>query len=155
LRHPPLIGYFDISNDSFAWRGGLPQQIERRRADLEDTLIFDNLLSLGGIREPDTLYPPSDVESLLRLLAVIESSKYDTLKKDCLVYFLLKWHQDGREEKFAAEKCIPPHFTALADAYWYIDTGFNIPVRRMSLSCPRDVLKIIHSAGYLFSLILV
>ena len=90
--------------------------------------IFDILLSSGGIPEPDVLYPPSDVESLLQLLRAIESSNYDALKKECLVYFLLKWHQDGREERFAVERCIPPQFAALADAYWYLDSGINIPV---------------------------
>lgn len=86
------------------------------------------MLSAGGIPEPDVLYPPSDVESLLRLLRAIESSSYDALKKDCLFYFLLKWHQDEREDKYAMERCIPPHFTALADAYWYLDSGINVPV---------------------------
>lgn len=127
FRNPPLIGYFDVSNDFFAWRAPRPQQIERRRADLGDVLIFDILLSAGGIPEPDVLYPPSDVESLLRLLRAIESSSYDALKKDCLFYFLLKWHQDEREDKYAMERCIPPHFTALADAYWYLDSGINVP----------------------------
>ncbi|KAF9456409.1 ELYS-like domain-containing protein, partial [Collybia nuda] len=103
------------------------QQIERRRADLGDVLIFDILLSSGGIREPDTVFPPSDVESLVRLLDAIESSHYDALKKDCLVYFLLKWHQDGREDRFQVERCIPPQFGSLADAYWHLDTGINIP----------------------------
>lgn len=43
-----------------------------------------------------------------------------------MVYFLLKWHQDGREEKFALQKCIPPQFAALADAYWHLDSGINL-----------------------------
>lgn len=128
MRPPPYLGYFDVSNSGFAWREPIPQQIERRRADLGDVLIFDILLSSGGIREPDTVFPPSDVESLVRLLDAIESSHYDALKKDCLVYFLLKWHQDGRESKFQVERCIPPQFGSLADAYWHLDAGINIPV---------------------------
>lgn len=83
----------------------------------------------GGIRDPVPLYPPVDVPSLLQLLQAIENSTYDTLKKDCLVYFLLKWHQDGRETKFADERCIPPQFSALSDAYWHLDTGDNLSVR--------------------------
>lgn len=93
-----------------------------------DVLIFDILLTSGGIRHPDALYPPTNVEDLLRLLNAIEASHYDTLKKECLVYFLLKWHQDGREDKFQAERCIPPQFSALADAYWHLDTGINVAV---------------------------
>lgn len=93
-----------------------------------NTLIFDILLTSGGIREPYLLFPPEDAESLQKLLDAIQSTSYDTLKKDCLVYFLLKWHQDGREKAFQQQRCIPPQFTALADAYWHLDTGINVPV---------------------------
>lgn len=83
----------------------------------------------GGIEEPYLVYPPEDPQSLQALLDAIESSSYDTLKKDCLVYFLLKWHQDGRERTFQQQRCIPPQFAALSDAYWHLDTGINVPVR--------------------------
>jgi hypothetical protein len=92
---------------------------------MTDVLIFDILLTSGGLRRPDTLYPPYDADHLERLLTAIQNSSYDTLKKNCLVYFLLKWHQDGREDKFREEKCIPPQFAALADAYWYLDSGID------------------------------
>ena len=45
------------------------------------------------------------------------------------MYYLLKWHQDGREGRFQLDRCIPPHFAALADAYWSLDTGADVPVR--------------------------
>ncbi|KAF8911273.1 ELYS-like domain-containing protein, partial [Mucidula mucida] len=102
------------------------QAIERRRALLTDMLLFDVLLSLGGIREPDALYPPQDVEQLEQLLDAISNSKYDQLKRDCLVYFLLKWYQDAREAKFQLSRCLPPQFCALSDAYWYLDSGITI-----------------------------
>jgi len=95
---------------------------------MDDTLIFDILLTSGGIEDPYQVYPPANVEGLQRLLAVIEGSNYDALKKDCLVYFLLKWHQDGREKKFQEHRCIPPQFAALADAYWHLDSGVNVAV---------------------------
>ncbi len=95
---------------------------------MDDTLIFDILLTAGGVRDPYMLYPPQTPEALQRLLDVIESSNYDSLKKDCLIYFLLKWHQDGREKTFQEQRCIPPQFVALADAYWHLDTGNNVPV---------------------------
>jgi hypothetical protein len=85
-------------------------------------------LKSGNVRSPDILYPPYNEHSLLRLLEAIEKSNYDALKKDCLVYFLLKWHQDGREDKFAMQKCLPPQFTTLADAYWHLDSGINLAV---------------------------
>lgn len=106
-----------------------------RRAALDDKLIFDVLMVAGGIRDPDFLYPPRDVQGLERLLGAIESSTYDSLKKNTLVYYLLKWHQDGRENNFKVQTAIPPQFSALADAYWNLDSGTNIPVRA---SRPRD-----------------
>lgn len=124
-----FISYFDVSSERFPWREPRPQDIERRRALLGDMLIFDILLTLGGIREPDTLYPPADEEGLQRLLDAIQSSQYDMLKKECLVYFLLKWYEDGREREFQRQRSILPQFSALADAYWHLDTGINVAVR--------------------------
>ncbi|KAK7034513.1 hypothetical protein VNI00_012360 [Paramarasmius palmivorus] len=128
-----LISYFELTPALYPWREPVFQEIERRRALLSDTLLFDILLSLGSIKEPDTLYPPANTETLQRLLNEISSSDmYDTLKKDCLVYYLLKWHQDGREARFQRDRSIPPQFVALADAYWYLDSGSDVP-RAVSL----------------------
>lgn len=128
------LSLFDLSPTQFAWRAPRPREIETRRAHMSDLLIFDILLASGGIRRPDTYYPPVDAYSLRRLLEAIQGSAYDTLKKDCLIYFLLKWHQDGREERFSEERCIPPQFAALADAYWCLDTG-NDPAVCTLTSC--------------------
>jgi hypothetical protein len=106
--------------------------IESRRAALADVLIFDILLTRGGIVGPGSLYPPTDAEGLARLLSAIENCTYDRLKRDCLVYYLLKWHTGpdrfSREASFVAERCIPPQFTMLADAYWCLDTGNGLEV---------------------------
>ena len=123
-----FLQYFDLTPAHFPWRAPRPRQIEERRAHMSDLLIFDILLSSGGIRQPHTLFPPSDTEALQALLDAIANSTYDKLKKDCLVYFLLKWHQDGREEDFKFKRCILPQFAALADAYWHLDSGINIAV---------------------------
>ncbi|KIO14066.1 hypothetical protein M404DRAFT_61200, partial [Pisolithus tinctorius Marx 270] len=101
-------------------------EIESRRARMADLLLFDVLLIRGGIRQPDMYYPPVDIFSLRRLLRAIDTSTYDILKKDCLVYILLKWYQDNRVARFQEEKCIPPQFAALADAYWHLDTGHHV-----------------------------
>ncbi|TFK29768.1 hypothetical protein FA15DRAFT_691042 [Coprinopsis marcescibilis] len=121
-----FLRYFDVSPDGFAWRGTFPEQIRQRRADLDDKLIFDTLLISGGVKDPDFIFPPHDVAGLKRLLDAIEASTYDALKKQTLIYFLLKWHQDGREDIFTLQHCIPPHFSALADAYWHLDSGINL-----------------------------
>lgn len=133
------MSLFDLSSDGFPWRAPRPHEIESRRAQLSDLLIFDILLSSGGVRQPDSLWPPTDPASLHRLLEAIEDSTYDALKKDCLIYFLLKWHQDGREERFREDRCIPPQFAMLSDAYWHLDSGINVEVRNIPpypvLSC--------------------
>lgn len=101
---------------------------------MHDQLIFDVLLSTGGIRHPDRLYPPRDVEALICLLDAIRDSTYDSLKKDCLVYYLIKFHRDGREDAFRDENCIPPQFVLLADAYWHLDNGIDVAVRLSPLT---------------------
>lgn len=123
-----FLQYFELSPDQFPWRAPKPEEIEVRRAHMSDMLVFDILLTSGGIRHPDTLFPPATPEALQRLLEAITHSSYDALKQDCLIYFLLKWHQDGREEEFREKHGIPPQFAALADAYWHLDSGVNIGV---------------------------
>ncbi|KAJ4473085.1 nuclear pore complex assembly-domain-containing protein [Lentinula aciculospora] len=132
-----LLNYFDVSDDLFPWHKVRVQEIEQRRAILDDTLLFDIMLTLGGIRDPDTLYPPTDVLGLQRLLNAIVNSTYDALKKDCLVYFLLKWHRDGRERRFQRDRLIPPQLAQLAEAYWCLDAAVNVPIAVSLLSDSR------------------
>ncbi|KAF7789692.1 hypothetical protein EIP86_000638 [Pleurotus ostreatoroseus] len=127
-----LLSLFDTTPAAFPWPAPVVRAIEQRRAALADVLIFDILLSLGGVKHPDALYPPRDPALLQRLLAAIDASAYDALKKDGLVYFLLKAHRDGREADYAAARCLPPQFVALADAYWCLDAGENV-ARAVSL----------------------
>jgi hypothetical protein len=108
---------------------------------MSDKLIFDMLLASAGIPQPDTYFPPTDVDSLRRLLDAIRDSGYDTLKKDCLVYWLLKWHQDGRSKTFREMRGIPPQFVTLADAFWLLDTAINVEVRSHSQPIPSPTLK--------------
>ncbi|KAG6830108.1 hypothetical protein H0H92_002157 [Tricholoma furcatifolium] len=93
---------------------------------MNNKYIFDLLLEGGGIDRVYQLYPPHNQEDLDFLLQAIEVSDYDDLKRECLVYYLLKWHNDGREVKFQAERSIPAQFANLADAYWHIDSGNDI-----------------------------
>ena len=112
------------------------QSIESRRARMSDLLIFDVLLVRGGIRNPDILFPPADWTALGKLLDAIDESIYDLLKKDCLVYILLKWAWDtdpkdtnpGWDARYLQDRCIAPQFAALADAYWLLDTGTHLAV---------------------------
>ena len=136
-----LTQLFDLSPEGFPWNDRRVEDIKNRRADMSDLLIFDILLLSGEMRQPSALWPPMDVASLQRLLAAIEQSKYDGLKKDCLIYFLLKWHQDDRAASFKETRCIPPQFSALSDAFWHLDTGINVEVRPASPSCSSHALS--------------
>ncbi|KAI0676405.1 nuclear pore complex assembly-domain-containing protein [Trametes maxima] len=155
-----VMQYFETSPAQFAWRAPRPREIEVRRAHMSDMLIFDILLSSGGIRHPDTLFPPADPEALQKLLNAITHSTYDALKQDCLIYFLLKWHQDGREDEFREKRCIHPQFAALADAYWHLDSGINIARavstlsdRRINRDYPSKILQALSLADNASTLI--
>ena len=123
-----LMQYFDLNPEQFAWRALRLHDIHVRRAHMSNMLFFDILISSGGIRHSDTLFPPSDPESLQKLLQAVRQSTYDVLKQDSLIYYLLKWHQDGREDDFREKRHIPPQFAALSDAYWHLDSGINVAV---------------------------
>ncbi|KAJ8462478.1 hypothetical protein ONZ51_g10881 [Trametes cubensis] len=127
-----LMQYFDLNPEQFAWRAPRLHDIHVRRAHMSNMLFFDILISSGGIRHSDTLFPPSDPESLQKLLQAVRQSTYDILKQDSLIYYLLKWHQDGREDDFREKRHIPPQFAALSDAYWHLDSGINV-ARAVSL----------------------
>lgn len=136
----------------FAFTPHKIQSIESRRARMSDLLIFDVLLIRGGIRSPDMLFPPADWTALRKLLDAIDESVYDILKKDCLVYILLKWAWDtdpkdtnpGWDARYLQDRCIAPQFAALADAYWLLDTGTHLAV------CPTScVLFFLFSNGRL------
>ncbi|KAI0323778.1 hypothetical protein GY45DRAFT_530748 [Cubamyces sp. BRFM 1775] len=127
-----LMQYFDLNPDQFAWRPPRLHDIHVRRAHMSNMLFFDILISSGGIRHSDTLFPPTDPESLQKLVQAVRQSTYDVLKQDSLIYYLLKWHQDGREDEFREKRHIPPQFAALSDAYWHLDSGINV-ARAVSL----------------------
>jgi hypothetical protein len=101
---------------------------------MRHSLLFDDLLTSGGITKPNILYPPEGEAGLEELLEAIGNSKYDTLKKDCLIYYLLKWQSGGKEDDFQKQRNIPPQFAALSDAYWHIDSGIQISVSNTNAS---------------------
>ncbi|EIM89095.1 uncharacterized protein STEHIDRAFT_53382, partial [Stereum hirsutum FP-91666 SS1] len=102
------------------------ETIATRRARMADRLLFDVVLHAGGLHDPADYFPPSNQDTLRELLKKIDGLKFDSLKRDCLVYSLLKWHRDGREKVFREERCIPPQFSALSDAYWHLDAGVEV-----------------------------
>jgi len=89
-----------------------------------------------------SLYPPQDILSLRRLLGAIQASSFDKLKKDCLVYYLLKDVEEGgvngQATSFAESRLIPSQFVDLTDGYWALDNGLY----EVSLPFPLLLLKI-------------
>lgn len=125
----PYLPYFDLTPQSFPFPPQTTQTLESRRARLsDDRLLFDSILSSGGLPHPSLHFPPSTPQKLEDLLGKIEGLRFDLLKRDCLVYSLLKWYGDGREEGFREMRCIPVQFAMLSDAYWGLDAGVDVEV---------------------------
>ena len=81
------------------------------------------MLEAARVPNYEHYYPPKDAYTFKKLCHAIWSAEWDTMRKDCIIYYLLKWWGDGREVKFRKTKCIPPQFSALADAYYSLDIG--------------------------------
>lgn len=100
--------------------------VRKTRQTMPDGLLFlDRLLQLAFVdrmsciaskcnaclvahsrRLSAVLYPPTDYPGLRKLIDAIKDSTFDTLKADCLVYYLLKDYQDGREAQFAKARAL-------------------------------------------------
>jgi hypothetical protein len=128
----PPKSYLSYFEDQIPWTEEKAQEIQNRRALLNDELVFDTLLYQVGVRDADVLFPPTDSYGLERLVAAIETSTYDQMKKDGLVYYLLKWREDSAAQDFMHERGIFPQFVILADAYWELDAGRDIKVCTLS-----------------------
>ncbi|KAH9823387.1 nuclear pore complex assembly-domain-containing protein [Melampsora americana] len=87
----------------------------------ENLFFFDRLLLLASISDYKSLYPPANLNVLQSLLHSIDTCPFDSLKKYCLIYYLLKEYGDKREDAFASDKLIPAHFTTGIDALWALD----------------------------------
>lgn len=121
------LSYFD-DQTPFPWTEQRVSEIQHRRALLNDELVFDGLLAQVGIEDAEILFPPTDAEGLERLIEAIEGSTYDDMKKDGLVYYLLKWREDSVADDFMHERGIFPQLAILAGAYWELDAGRDINV---------------------------
>jgi hypothetical protein len=122
---------FDLGA-GFPFTSDLVDTLVARRAALTDALVFDLLLAGGGVENPAELYPPRDSDALVHLVGAIRTCAYDGLKKDCLLYYLLKAcpGDDGatRRRNFLGLRAIPPQFVLLSDAYWELDGGGDLRV---------------------------
>ncbi|EUC53780.1 protein transporter SEC24 [Rhizoctonia solani AG-3 Rhs1AP] len=112
---------FDLSPQGFPWTETRREMIIRRREDeMGGDLFFDELLKLAGI-DAHAVYPPRDVPTFHHLVNSILDTAWDDFQQSCLVYYLLKHWDDGREKPFAQSKQLPPQFMFVSDAYYLLD----------------------------------
>ncbi|KAL5499060.1 hypothetical protein ACEPAH_1578 [Sanghuangporus vaninii] len=130
---------FSDKTEQLPWTKDVCSHILARRAAMSGQLFFDILLRLGGIDDPASVYPPYNMHSLKVLIDVILDLSYDSMKRDCLVYYLLKQPQKGKEVSFAYERSISSQYVALTDAYWELDSGINLEGAISRLSDARIV----------------
>ena len=130
--------WFDVTAEQLANGGvdtlfpftpGVNEAIRERRAALDGTLFFDELLILAGLGEAaDAYFPPATPADLAQLLAEIDRCEgWEQLRRDCLCYYLLKfWYEEdgeNRAARYKSSRLIPQGFATLADAYFYLDEG--------------------------------
>ncbi|KAG8747198.1 hypothetical protein FRC10_001814 [Ceratobasidium sp. 414] len=112
---------FDLSPQSFPWVDARRDAIIRRRdEEMDGELFFDALLKLAGI-DAHSLYPPRDVPTFHHLVNAILDTSWDDFQQSCLIYYLLRHWEDGREKPFAQSKLLPPQFMFVSDAYYLLD----------------------------------
>ena len=96
--------------------------ILKRREQLNGQLFFDIILESTNLNNFKELYPPNDTSAFQRLFEAY-SATMDSLRKNCITYYLLKWWNEPKANKFRYKKPIPPHFVASTDAYFNFDKG--------------------------------
>ncbi|MBW0498833.1 hypothetical protein O181_038548 [Austropuccinia psidii MF-1] len=127
-------------------------QLRSREEMVHGLLFFDRLMLLGSISNYKELFPPSHPSRLRQLLDSIDGSPFDLLKKNCLVYYLLKEYGDARETKFAIDRLIPSHFTLSLDGLWALDhSQWQVAIRCFSdpVLTPDFLPEIIHALATL------
>ncbi|WAQ81833.1 hypothetical protein PtA15_2A145 [Puccinia triticina] len=110
-----------------------PKTLRSREETIDGMLFFDRLMKIGSVPNFKDLFPPSHPSRLRHLLDSIDACDFDLLKKNCLVYYLLKEYGDGRENRFAIDRIIPSHFTRGLDGIWALDhSQWQAAIRWMS-----------------------
>lgn len=117
------------ANALFPFTPDVNDAIRERRAALDGTLFFDELLVLAGLGEAaDAFFPPATPADLANLLGEIDRcEEWEQLRRDCLCYYLLKfWYEEdgeNRAARYKSSRLIPQGFAILADAYFHLDEG--------------------------------
>ncbi|KNZ62202.1 hypothetical protein VP01_12g3 [Puccinia sorghi] len=108
-------------------------KLRSRQETIDGLLFFDRLMKIANIPNFNLLFPPTHPSRLRHLLDSIEACHFDLLKKNCLVYYLLKEYRDSRETRFAIDRLIPSHFSRGLDGLWALDhSQWQAAIRSMS-----------------------
>ena len=94
-----------------------------RRSLMSDELVFDLLLEQASIASPQSLFPPASPETLLDLLTAIAKCPWDSLKKSCLLFYLLSYVSPEIAAEHAKNWALPAQFVHLAHACFLLDSG--------------------------------
>ncbi|KAI9593087.1 nuclear pore complex assembly-domain-containing protein [Syncephalis fuscata] len=112
-------------------------------------LCIDRLLTFAGV-EIGSLYPPSNEGQLKKLICAIYECDLDQIKKDSIVYYLIRECQDNTIiNSFIQSRSIPLPYQQAITGYWLLDherykesiTWLCMPT--VSVDWPDDVLAIL------------
>lgn len=117
--HLALVTHFN----PFPFTHDARNAIFARRSLMSDELIFDLLLEQASIASPQSLFPPDSPETLLDLLTAIAKCPWDSLKKSCLLFYLLSYVSPDVAAEHAANWALPAQFVHLAHACFLLDMG--------------------------------
>ncbi|RUS28185.1 nuclear pore complex assembly-domain-containing protein [Jimgerdemannia flammicorona] len=129
VEHPEFDDWYEA--DDFPHDTPALRQIKDRRKRMGNELFIDKLLIFTGL-EVGELYPPNKIDDMRKLWWKILNCDLDSLKKYCIVYYLLKdWN--GDKEGFAQRYLIPTGCMRLMDGYWAIDHwDFEAALRQLA-----------------------
>ncbi|KAL1914574.1 uncharacterized protein VTP21DRAFT_8199 [Calcarisporiella thermophila] len=130
---PNFSDWFDLHPDKFSYPKAVAQQIESKRRRMDGQLFIDRLLQYAEI-EIGQVYPPRDINQLQHLVRAVFKCDLDSLKKHCIVYYLLRDTRiNARASTYASKYLIPWYFCRLMDGYWALDQGeFEEAVRALA-----------------------
>ncbi len=115
------MSLFDLSQQVSPWTAPFLNRVESRRHALQSPLFIDDLLSLASV---PISYPPTSPDEFHALYdAIQDSPTFETVKRDSLVYYLLKAWGDEREKDFARMRTLPEAYRIVTDGYWAMDSG--------------------------------
>ncbi|KAI9207086.1 nuclear pore complex assembly-domain-containing protein [Polychytrium aggregatum] len=123
----------------------LESEVDEHRAR-NGVLFIEKLLAIHNIDLDQINYPAKDRQQLHDLFTAIVGTGFDqvlgahasaaaandtadsyddTVQRDCLIYYLLKDHCQGRglskDKEFAEVFLLPQHFQRCIDGFWYLD----------------------------------